>query len=144
MSGIDLFNHLDITKPTYSAAFQSSAVNFDFQFSDHQDDVDTVSSAFNTQEDILFLTLNYGSAGTLAFTYFESDDGNTWAAITTDTTKWRRKQCHGNSNTYASIHQYLGTKDYFRITITPSGFSAAAPLVYGHLRGNKRLKQLAA
>jgi hypothetical protein len=142
MSGFDLFAELDLTKATSAPTFQSSPVNFDHQFSDHQDDVDTVSSAIHDQMDYLFYLMTYGSTGTLVLTFFESSDGSSWTAITTDTSKWRKKQMHGNSNTYATVIQYLGTLDYFRITITPSGFSAASPLIYGFLRGNKRLKTI--
>jgi hypothetical protein len=142
MSGLDLFGELDLTKPTQNLTFEAAAVNFDFQFSDHQDDVDTVSSAVHDQSDYLFYLFAFGATGTIALTFFESDNGSDWDAITADTSKWRKKQGHGNSDTYASVVQYLGTKDYFRITITPSDFAAACPIVYGHLRGNKRLKQL--
>lgn len=138
---IDAFAELDITLPTYAPTYQSSPVSLVIDYVTLMSSVSLNASAFHKQEDILAFFATYGTVGTNAFTIFESDTDSSYVEITSDTTKWRSKKMHGTTNTYGTIFQYLGTKKFCKITITPSTYSAAAPLVYGLVRGNKRLTQ---
>lgn len=132
---VDPFCTLDIVKPTYAASFQSSAVNFDTNYKTLMTLVSANASSFLTQNDILLFVFCYGATGTLAFTYFDSPDGTTWTA----TTQVRSKLAHNQgADTYGTLFQYMGNQPYFRITMTPTSFAAAAPLVYGTVYGNKR------
>jgi hypothetical protein len=110
--------------------FQAAGVNRDINFPGLNDETSANSRFIANQYDVLLLTLIHGSGlGTVAFTYFESDDGASWTEITSDTTLWRRTTPVGDSTALNHIHQYLGTKKYFRVTITPADFGATATLM---------------
>lgn len=127
----DIYKELALKLNTaHVANFEATNVNRDINYAALNLATSANSRFIANQRDVLMLTAIHNAAvGTVAFTYFESIDGSSWTEITGDTTLWRRTTPVGDATGVNHIHQYLGTKKYFRVTINPDGFVAVATLM---------------